>query len=173
MALPALRFLPLALLLAPAVVLASAAAAPERQRVAPAQADGAVHTLRQIPEACARLEGGFTADPAQPYRLQVVKTRPDCQPRAAFISARAAQPSVAAGWILNELITVPSAACAGVSAILQVWRRPGATSLARDGQGQGRVYLEQARQQAGAGQLAALPAYSARLQVQGSCQPRP
>ncbi|WP_201510683.1 hypothetical protein, partial [Klebsiella pneumoniae] len=53
--------------LAPAVP-ALAAKTPELQRAVGApQAVGAVHTLRQIPEACARLEGAFTGDAAAPY----------------------------------------------------------------------------------------------------------
>jgi len=56
---------------------------PEIARPAAApQAVGAVHTLRQIPEACARLEGAFTGDAAQPYRYAPVRTSPQCQPRA-------------------------------------------------------------------------------------------
>ena len=60
--------------------------APEIQRPAAApQAVGVVHSLRQIPEACARLEGAFTGDAAQPYRYAPVRTSPQCQPRARFI----------------------------------------------------------------------------------------
>ena len=45
--------------------------APEIQRAAAApQAVGVVHSLRQIPEACARLEGAFTGDTAQREQLR-------------------------------------------------------------------------------------------------------
>lgn len=143
---------------------------PARQRQAAPQADGAAHTLRQIPEACTRLEGAFTGQTASPYRLQLRQTRPDCQPRARFVSAAQAAPGKATGWVLDERILVPSAACAGLQVELQVWKhRAAGAALARDGQGQGRVYLDQARQQASTGQLAALPAYSARLLVHGAC----
>jgi hypothetical protein len=46
---------------------------------------GAAHTLRQIPEACARLEGVFTGDAAEPYRFSAVRTSEQCQPRARFV----------------------------------------------------------------------------------------
>ncbi len=62
---------------------AFAAETPELQRaVGVPQAVGAVHTLRQIPEACARLEGVFTGDAAAPYRFSAVRTSEQCQPRA-------------------------------------------------------------------------------------------
>lgn len=169
------RLLSCLLLLVPSVLLAAAttplasptAAAGPRQ--ATAQADGAEHTLRQIPEACTRVQGVFTGQPATPYRLQVRQTRPDCQPRARFVAAEVAKPEQAAGWVLEDRIVVPSAACPGLQVELQVYKRGAGASLGRDGQGQGRVYLDQARQQAMAGQLAVLPAWSARLLVHGAC----
>src|SRR5688572_21868231 len=75
-----------------------------------AQAVGAVHSLRQIPEACARMEGAFTGDAAQPYRYGVVRTSPQCQPRARFVDFAKAQPSTAKGWTFNDEIRVPNAA---------------------------------------------------------------
>lgn len=168
MTLPAKPMWPLGLLLVPALVLASPAAVPERERHAPPQPRQVPHTLRQIPEACTRLEGSFSDDPAHPYSLQAVRTRPDCQPRAQFHDAASVQPSAAAGWVLNEVIRVPADGC-GQVAMVEVWRLPAGSVAGRDGQGQQRVYLEQARQQAGAGQLARLPAWSARVAVQGSC----
>ena len=69
-----------------------------------AQAVGAVHTLRQIPEACARLEGTFTGDAAQPYRFAPVRTSEQCQPRARFVDYAKAQPSADKGWKLNDVI---------------------------------------------------------------------
>lgn len=57
--------------------------APEMQRApGTAQAIGAPHTLRQIPEACARLEGVFTGNAAQPYTFSVTRSSPTCQPRS-------------------------------------------------------------------------------------------
>ena len=57
------------------------------------QANGVVHTLRQIPEACARIEGVFTGQAADPYKFSVVRTSPNCQPRARFVDAAKAKPS--------------------------------------------------------------------------------
>ena len=55
-----------------------------RRPVAPPQADGVPHTLRTIPEACARIEGRFTGDAAAPYALGAVRTGPRCRARAAL-----------------------------------------------------------------------------------------
>ena len=52
--------------------------------------------------------------------------------------------------------------------MVEVWRHPVAQPLARDGQGQVRVYLGEARQQAAAGKLAALPAYAVQLRMEGA-----
>jgi len=144
--------------------------APEIQRPpAKAQAVGVVHSLRQIPEACARLEGAFTGDAAQPYRYAPVRTSPQCQPRARFVDFDKARPSVAAGWKLNDVIRVPNAACPSQQAVVRVWRKPGsATPPAADGQGQSRIYLQDAKQQAaGAAQAASLTLFAARLDVEG------
>lgn len=144
--------------------------APEIQRpVAKAQPTGTVHTLRQIPEACARLEGAFTGEAAQPYRYTPVRTSPQCQPRARLVDFDKAKPSVAAGWKLNDVIRVPSGACPSQQAVLRVWRKPGsATPPAADGQGQSRIYLQDAKQQAaGAAQAASLTLFAARLDIEG------
>src|SRR5690606_38139983 len=86
-----------------------AAQAPEIVRPAAApQPTGAVHTLRQIPEACARIEGVFTGDADGPYRFSVVQTSPACQPRARLVDAAKARPSEADGWIFHDLIRVPN-----------------------------------------------------------------
>ena len=68
------------------------------------QAIGAVHTLRQIPEACTRLEGVFTGEPGQPYRMRAVPSAPNCQPRARYVAAAQAAPTQAGGWILDDLV---------------------------------------------------------------------
>ncbi|MCH6482602.1 hypothetical protein MMG85_03315 [Pseudoxanthomonas sp. LH2527] len=143
---------------------------PEIARPAAApQAVGAVHTLRQIPEACARLEGAFTGDAVQPYRYAPVRTSPQCQPRARFVDFDKAKPSVAAGWKLNDVIRVPNAACPSQQAVVRVWRKPGsAAPPPLDGQGQSRIYLQDAKQQAGAAaQAPSLTVFAAKLDVEG------
>ena len=60
-----------------ATSLAAVAAEPKpeiRRQPGAAQAIGAVHTLRVIPEACARLEGRFTGDAKAPYAFAAVRT---------------------------------------------------------------------------------------------------
>jgi len=147
----------------------AADAVPEIKReVGTAQADGAVHTLRQIPEACTRLEGRFTGDAANPYAMELVRTSPQCQPRAVFMDYAKAQPTQANGWKLNDIIRTPSASCPQLQSVVQVWRKPAGQAVKLDGQGQNRIYLEDAKKQAAAGKLAALPAYAAVLSVQGS-----
>ncbi len=147
---------------------AAADPAPELKRPqGAAQAVGAAHTLRQIPEACARLEGMFTGDAAQPYKFAVVRTSPTCQPRARFVDYDTAQPSEAGGWKFNELIRVPNAACPAQQAVVRVWRKPVEAKPQLDGQGQSRIYLEEARQQAAAGKIAQVPMYAAKMAVEG------
>lgn len=134
-------------------------------RVGAPQAPGALHTVRQIPEACVRLEGRYAA---AGYDLQVVPVGGACQPRARFVDAARAQPSATAGWTLNDVVRIPEAACAGREAVVQVWRKAGGT-VARDGQGQTRVYLEEGREQA-ASAAASLPQFSAVVQTpSGAC----
>ncbi len=155
-------------LLAAATVAAAAEPKPELVRpVGTPQAIGAVHTLRQIPEACARLEGVFTGDVAQPYKLSVVRTSPTCQPRARLVDAAQAHPDDAPGWILNDLIRVPSAACPAQQAVVRIWRKPVTSKPQLDGQGQSRIYLEDAKKQATAGQIAQIPMFAARMEVEG------
>lgn len=160
-------------LIAPALLLAALPAfaadpAPEISRpAATPQPDGVVHTLRQIPEACARIEGAFTGQAAEPYRFAVVRTSPNCQPRARFVDFDKARPSEAAGWKFNDLIRVPSAACPSQQAVVRVWRKPVAVGQALDGQGQSRIYLEEAKQAAAAGRTAAIPMFAAQMQVEG------
>jgi hypothetical protein len=138
----------------------------ERPAVTP-QAVGVPHTLRQIPEACARIEGVFTGQAAEPYRFAVVRTSANCQPRARFVDAAKARPSEAGGWVFNDLLRVPSAACPGQQAVVRVWRKPVEQADTRDGQGQSRVYLEESRQAAAAGRLAAVPMFAAEMGVEG------
>lgn len=156
------------LLSAPAL---AADPAPEIQRPAVnPQAAGAVHTLRQIPEACARLEGRFTGQAAQPYQFAVVRTSPHCQPRARFVDAAKAQPSTASGWIFNDVLRVPNAACPSQQAVVKVWRKPGnATPPKLDAQGQSRLYLQDEKAKAAANRLAAVPLFAAAMAVEGRC----
>ena len=73
-----------------------------------------------------------------------------------------------AGWILNDRIRVPSAACPSLQAVVEVWRRPGEAAVpAKDGQGQARIYLREGIARARAGALAALPVYAVQLAVEG------
>ena len=143
--------------------------APEMQRApGTAQAIGAAHTLRQIPEACARLEGVFTGNAAQPYTFSVTRSSPTCQPRARFVDYAKAAPSVASGWIFNDVIRVPSASCPSQQAVVRVWRKPAAAKPQLDGQGQSRIYLEEAKQQAAAGKV---PMFTAQQTMEGrACQ---
>ena len=147
---------------------ATAAETPEIKRpTGSPQANGAVHTLRQIPEACARLEGAFTGEAAQPYRFSAVRTSEQCQPRSRFVDYDKAQPSAAKGWKLNDVIRVPSAACPSQQAVVSVWRLPVDKKPELDGQGQSRIYLEEAKKQAAAGKTAQVPMFAARAEVQG------
>lgn len=162
-----------ALLFAATLPFASAAAEPEIDRGdASPQAVGAAHTLRAIPEACARLEGVFTGQATDPYRFAAVRTSPNCQPRARFVEAGKARPSVDTGWILNDRISVPNAACASQKAVVEVWRRPGAAAPPElDAQGRARVYLGDARQAARDDRLAAVASFTARMTVEGVACP--
>ena len=158
-----------------ALVLSSAAASaavptPEIQRPAvSAQAINAVHTVRTIPEACARLEGMFVAGAAVPYALKPVKTSPKCQGRARFVDGSVAKPSASTGWILNDVVRIPSAACASQQAVINVWRKPASnTPPAKDAQGRARIYLKDASDSAKANTLDAIAQYAAVLQIQGN-----
>ena len=166
-----MRSIALTAALAVTVVLSAHAADPTpeiKRDAAKPQALNAPHTLRQIPEACARLEGMFTGDAAQPYKFAVVRTSPNCQPRARFVDAAKARPSEAAGWKFNDRISVPNAACATQQAVVRVWRRPAnATPPKLDGQGRSRIYLEESRKQAAADKLAAVTTYAASMKVEG------
>jgi len=160
-------------LIAPLLLLAALpafAADPTPEITRPAgtpQADGVVHTLRQIPEACARIEGAFTGQAAEPYKFAVVRTSQNCQPRARFVDFDKAKPSEAAGWKFNDLIRVPSASCPAQQAVVRIWRKPVDVGQERDGQGQSRIYLEEAKQAAAAGKIAAIPMYAAQMKVEG------
>lgn len=163
----------LATLLLAAILAAPAPAAEPKPEIArepaPAQAVGVLHGLRTIPEACARLQGEFTGDAAEPYRFAVVRTSAACQPRARIVDAASAKPTAAGGWILNDRIRVPSAACATRQAVVRVWRHPAdARPPALDAQGRARIYLEESLRKARAGELAAMPAYAVSMRMEGA-----
>ncbi len=142
---------------------------PEIQRaVGTPQAVGVAHTLRVIPEACARLEGQFTGDKAKPYKFSAVPTSARCQPRARLDDAIKAKASVANGWLLNDVIRVPSAACPSRQAIVRVWRKGRrATPPELDAQGRSRIYLKDGLEAARQGQLAAVPLFAAAMTLEG------
>lgn len=148
-----------------------AAQAPEIVRPAAApQPTGAVHTLRQIPEACARIEGVFTGDADGPYRFSVVQTSPACQPRARLVDAAKARPSEADGWIFHDLIRVPNAACPSQQAVVRIWRLLADQKIELDGQGRARIYLKDAMEGAGNAGARAVPLYAAEMKVEGGCR---
>jgi hypothetical protein len=158
----------LSLLAAAPAARAGEEPAPEIARAAaPPQATGHAHTLRTIPEACVRLQGEFTGDAAAPYRFQPVRTSGSCQARARVVDARKAG-APGAGWVLNDRIRVPSAACPGQQAVVRVWRQDrDAKAPALDAQGKSRIYLEEGLQRAKAGKLAALPVYAVSMALEG------
>lgn len=172
---PAMRGrLALAAALAAAAVLlpqvrAAAGATPEIQRaVAKPQPVGQLHMLRQIPEACARIQGQFTGNPAEPYKFAIVKTSAGCAPRAELVDARKVGAATRPGWIYNDLVQVPSAACPTQLAVVRIWRKgsPGAPPKL-DSQGRSRIYLEESLNKAKAGKLRAVPVYAAAMSVEG------
>jgi hypothetical protein len=144
-----------------------------RREPYPAQAPDEVRNLRSIPEACVWIGGAYTGDSLETYRISARRTRPDCQPRARFVDFSAAQPSLESGWVLNDLIRFPATLCLSQQVVMHVWRKPVAAQVPdADGQGRVRIYLDDARQQTLAGQLASMPLYAAELQITGSpCAP--
>lgn len=141
---------------------AALAAAPEITRpVAPPQAIGAAHALRNVPEACTRIEGVFTAEGYSPSLVP----RVGCRPRAPFEPGIGAQPPSGEGWILNDLLRVPRADRPACIATISVWRHPGALApMQADGQQRVRLYLDAARAPA-----AQQPRFAASLQVTPEC----
>lgn len=160
--------------LAMALPAAAADPVPEiRRGPATPQAPGVLHTLRQIPEACARIQGQFTGIAADPYKFELVRTSPDCSPRAKLVDAAKAKPSEAKGWKFNDLVSVPSTLCPTQFAVVRVWRKPVDVAPPKlDAQGKSRLYLEQERQRAAAGQLASVPEYAVSTAVEGTPCPQ-
>jgi hypothetical protein len=164
-----MRLVTLLLAAAVAAPVLAADPAPEIKReAAPPQATGVLHTLKTIPEACARIQGQFTGDPAQPYKFALVRTSASCQPRAKLVDATKVKPSTGKGWIFNDLIRVPSAACTTRQAVVRVWRHPADVAPPKlDSQGRSRIYLKESLARAKADQLAPIPVYAAAMQVEG------
>jgi hypothetical protein len=128
---------------------------------------GVVHTVRTIPEACARIEGTFTGQAAEPYKFAVVRTSATCQARARLVDAKQAKAASGKGWIFHDLIRIPSAACPSQAAVVRIWRKHAdATPPALDAQGRSRIYLQDAKAKLKA-QGADLPVYAATLGVEG------
>jgi hypothetical protein len=156
-------------LLLGSATLAAAEPVPEiRRDPGAAQAVGVAHTLRVVTEACMRLEGRFTGDRATPYALNAVRTSPRCQPRAALADAGKAGASAANGWLLNDVIRVPSAACPSQQAVVRVWRKDvSPTPPKLDAQGRSRIYLKDGLDAARRGSLKPIPVYATALSVEG------
>jgi len=150
------------------VVRAADSAQPEIQRApgsGSAQPVGQVHTLRNIPEACVRLEGQFTGDAAAPYRFKAVKRDP-CVQRAVYVDAATLKPAPSAkgGWILNDRISVPRVDAPTCIATIEVWRRAGNLAPPQlDAQGRSRLYLDKPQQ------AVAPPLFTASLLPPKSC----
>ncbi|QIL21685.1 hypothetical protein [Thermomonas sp. HDW16] len=142
---------------------------PEIQRAVGApQAVGVAHTLRTIPEACARLEGQFTGDAANPYKFAAARTSERCQPRARLVDAAGAKASAANGWVLNDVIRVPNAGCASQQAVVRVWRKDAkAVPPKLDAQGRSRIYLKEGLDSARGGDLGPIPVYAAAMKMEG------
>ena len=157
------------LTLAIAHPLLAAEPAPEIKREAGTpQAVNALHTLRQIPEACARMEGMFTGNAAEPYKFALVRTSPNCQPRARFVEFAKAKPSEADGWKFNDLIQVPNAACPSQKAVVRVWRKPADASPPElDAQGRSRLYLKEMQAAAKQGGYQPIPMFAAEMKLEG------
>ena len=131
------------------------------------QAVGVVHTLRAIPEACARIEGVFTGQAADPYKFAVVRTSPNCQARARLVDAKKAGAADGKGWIFHDLVRVPSATCASQQAVVRIWRKTAdATPPELDPQGRSRIYLKDAKAKLKA-EGADLPLYAAAMSLEG------
>ena len=158
-------------LLLPLPLLAAEPTPEIRRDAIKPQAVGAVHTLRTIPEACARIEGLFTGTAAEPYKFAVVRTGANCQARARFVDAAKAKPSEQSGWKFNDLLRVPNAGCPSQQAVVRIWRKAAdAAPPQLDAQGRSRIYLKDATAKAKAQGASNLPVFAASMAVEGkSC----
>lgn len=156
-------------LLAVAFGAGAAEPTPEIQRKpGTPQAVGTLHTLRTIPEACARLQGQFTGIAAKPYAFAAVRSSARCQARARLVDATGAKASAATGWLLNDVIRVPNAACLTQQAVVRVWRKDAkAVPPKLDAQGRSRIYLKEGLDTARGGDLGPIPLYAAAMNMEG------
>jgi len=160
------------LALVPCLAFAAQEGKPEiARKPSTPQAVGVAHTLRTIPEACARIEGMFTGQAAEPYKFAVARTSDRCQPRARLVDAAKVKPSTKDGWIFNDLIRVPSAACPAQQAVVRVWRKPASGAPpALDAQGRSRIYLKDAP--AAAKAAPPVPMFAIAMALEGkACAP--
>lgn len=151
---------------------AAAATSPEIARPAGSttpQAIGMLHSLRNIPEACVLVEGLFTGDSGEPYRIEVLPHDP-CARRAQFIDASRIQPSPSqhTHWLLNDRIEVPRADHPACVATVEIWRKPGtAAPPSLDAQGRARLYLDKPQARVD------VPTYTAMLTWSAACKTVP
>ena len=158
----------LAALLAPAAAHAADPSPEIQRKVGAPQAIGKAHTLRTIPEACARLEGMFTGNPAAPYDFRAVRSSARCGARAKLVDAARANASVANGWLLNDVIRVPSASCPAQQAVVRVWRKDTKVAPPKlDAQGRSRIYLKEGLDAVRDGELKPVPVYAAAMVLEG------
>lgn len=149
----------------------AASLSPEVERASgstTAQAIGVLHTLRTIPEACVRLEGLYTGDASEPYRIEVLPAD-RCVQRAAWIDAPTGKqaPSPARHWILNDRIEIPRAGTPACVVTVEIWRKPGTAAPPKlDAQGRARIYLDKARRTDGLD----LPRFTAMTTVPAACK---
>ena len=137
-----------------------------RRAVGKPQAVGVLHTLRGFPEACTRIQGQFTGNAAKPYDFAVVPTGSRCQPRAKLVDAASVKPQGRPGWIYNDEVRVPSAACPSQQVVVRVWRSTTtATPPKLDAQGRSRLYLKDSL--AGMPDAANVPVYAIEMGVAG------
>lgn len=165
-----MRLAPFVTVVLVAASAAAHAARPEIERpVGTPQARGVAHTVRALPEACAWLQGAFTGEAAAPYRLAPKRTSPTCQARARLVSPEKAKPATSAGWILNDVIRIPSKECTTRIAVVEVWRKPGQAQPPKlDAQGRSRIYLQESKAKVAAGDLAAVTQFTATMRVEGA-----
>lgn len=156
-------------LLAVAFGAGAAEPVPEIQRKpGTPQVVGTLHTLRTIPEACARLQGQFTGIVVKPYAFAAVRSSARCQARARLVDATGAKASAATGWVLNDVIRVPNAACPSQQAVVRVWRKAAnAVPPKLDAQGRSRIYLKEGLDTARGGELGPIPLYAAAMHMEG------
>lgn len=164
-----MRTAPVAAVLLIAASVSAQAARPEIERpVGTPQARGVAHTVRALPEACAWLQGTFTGDAAAPYRVVPVRTSATCQARARLVSPEKAKPAAASGWILNDVVRIPSKECPARIAVVEVWRKPGQAQPPKlDAQGRSRIYLQESKAKVAAGDIAAITQFTATTRVEG------